>query len=460
MAKFTDKISTLINSQAPEFVVSDHPKFLEFVKAYYTFMESAELAVTQVENTDGLRLETETTTTSNLLLDGSRIDTDRTQLDAGDKILLESSAFGKFTRGETIIGQTSGATTTVLSEDLDNGRLFISAQDKFVIGETVLGTSSNASAVVNNYRPNPVTNIQELLNFRDPDKVISNFLTKFRNEFLNTLHETLDNGIYKRKLIKNVKSLYQAKGTNRGHELFFKLLFGLKSETIYPREQMLRVSDGNWDTKTILRVISTTGNTLNLIGRQITGLTSGATAIVENVFKFRIGANEVSEFILNADTITGTFVVSEEIRGTATDQDDTFIKANITGIPDAVTFTNDGTLYETDETISITASGTGAIIQINDIGRGGITDLYISDVGSGYSIGDELVFDNSGTTGSGASGFVSVVNGGITPEDGTDLQIIFEDNSGSVLLETASDGLSTILLETDEPGTIILEDGF
>ena len=460
MATFKDKISNLINQQVPEFVLEQHPKFLEFVKSYYSFMESAELVVTSVETTDGIQLETETAQENELILDGSRIDTDRTQLDAGDKILLESTAFGKFTRGETITGQTSNATATVLGEDLDNGRLFISAQDKFVIGETVLGNSSNASAIINNYKPNPVTNIQELLNFRDPDKVISNFLTKFRNEFLNTLPETLDDGIDKRKLIKNVKSLYQAKGTNRGHELFFKLLFGLKSETIYPREQMLRVSDGNWDTKTILRVISTTGNTLNLIGRQITGLTSGATAIVENVFKFRIGANEVSEFILNADTITGTFQTSEEIRGTANDDDDIFIKANITGIPEAVTFTNDGTLYEAEENIAITAGGTGAIVQVDNIGRGGLTDLFISDAGSGYSIGDELVFDNSGTTGSGAAGFVSVVNGGITPEVGTDLQIIFEDNSGSVLLETASDGLSTILLETDEPGTVILEDGF
>ena len=72
MAKFTDKISTLINSQAPEFVVADHPKFLEFLKSYYTFMESAEITVTSVQTTDGLRLESELTTdTSTLLLDAS-----------------------------------------------------------------------------------------------------------------------------------------------------------------------------------------------------------------------------------------------------------------------------------------------------------------------------------------------------------------------------------------------------
>ena len=207
MATFKDKISQLINSQAPEFVVEQHPKFLEFVKSYYTFMESAELDVTSVQTTDGIQLETETNQNNELILDGSRIDSDRTQLDAGDKILLESSAFGKFTRGETITGQTSGATTTVLTEDLNSGRLFISAQDKLIIGETVLGTSSNASAIVNNYKPNPVTNIQELLNFRDPDKAISNFLTKFRTEFLNTLPETLSSGVDKRSLIK-ISSLF------------------------------------------------------------------------------------------------------------------------------------------------------------------------------------------------------------------------------------------------------------
>ena len=460
MASFKDKISNLINSQAPEFVLEQHPKFLEFVKTYYSFMESAEMAVTSVQTTDGIQLETETAQNNELVLDGSRLDTDRTQLDAGDKILLESSFYGKFTRGETVTGQTSKATATILTEDLDNGRLFISAQDKFIIGETILGASSNASAIVNNYKPNPVTNIQELLNFRDPDKVISNFLTKFRNEFLNTLPETLVSGLNKRTLIKNVKSLYKAKGTNRGHEVFFKLLFGLQSETIYPREQMLRVSDGNWDTKTILRAISSVGNPLDLIGRQITGLTSGATAIIENIFKFQIGANEVSEFIINNETIVGDFIIGEEIRGTASDEDDTFIKANITGIPEAVTFTNDGALYEADENIAITAGGTGAIIQVDNIGRGGLTNLYVSSSGTGYSIGDNLIFNNSGTTGTGAVGFVSIVNGGFTPEDGTDLQIVFEDNSGSVLLESASDGINTILLETDEPGTILLEDGF
>ena len=420
MAKFTKKITNLINQQVPEFVLSDHPKFLEFVKSYYKFMESAEITLANIELTDGIQLETETAQTNSLVLDASKLDTDRTSLDAGDKILLEDSGFGKFQRGEIVTGQTSNATATVLSEDLVNNRLFISAQDKFIQDEVIIGATSTARATISNYKPNPVNNIQDLLNFRDPDKAISNFLTKFRNEFLNTLPEVLDTNVDKRKLIKNIKSVYRAKGTARGHEVFFRFLFNLDSEIFYPREQMLRVSDGQFDTKKILRAIGTVGETSNLIGRTITGQTSGATAAVENVFKFQIAQNEVSEFILNEDTIAGgPFVTGEEIRGTESDENDAFIKATVTGIPNVISITNDGNLLSSGDSITFSGAGNGAIIQVDNVGSGGITELLIDDAGTGYAIGDDITFTNTNTNGGGAVAKVSVVNGGITTETGT-----------------------------------------
>jgi len=400
-------------------------------------MESAELGVTSVQTTDGIQLETETAQQNGLILDGSKITSEKTQEDAGDKIILESSAFGKFTRGETITGQTSKATATIIAEDLDNRRLFISAQNKFKDGETILGSSSNASAVINSYKPNPVQTIQQLLNFRDPDKVISNFLTKFRNEFLNSIPENLNNSVDKRKLIKNIKSLYRAKGTSRGHELFFRLLFNEDSETIYPRENILRTSDGKWDTQLIMRAIQSsaqllTGDTANLVGRTITGETSGATAIIENVFKFQVGENIVTEFILNEDTISGTFQTNEVIRGTETNEDDIFIKATITGIPNSTTLTNDGSLYIEGETVSVTGGGVGTIINVDTIGRGSLTNFYVDAGGSGYEIGDDVVFDNTGTGGGSASAKVSVVNGGFTQEESTSTEedhLVLEDET-------------------------------
>ena len=134
--------------------------------------------------------------------------------------------------------------------------------------------------------------------------------------------------------------------------MFFKLLFNEKSETIYPRENMLRVSDGKWDSQLVLRCIGTSGDTLKLIGRTITqpnvaddATINKASAVIENAFKFQIGANEVTEFIINTESVSGTFVVGQSIQGTELDTDTEVIKATITGVPSTVSITNDGSLY-------------------------------------------------------------------------------------------------------------------
>ena len=420
MAKFSKKITNLLGSQVPEFVLEQHPKFVEFVRTYFTFMESAELTILNSQSTEGILLETETGQTNNLILNASRLGSEATQIDAGGKILQETSSFGAFTQNEIIKGSTSKAEAVILAEDNNNnGKFIITTQDKFIEGETIIGQSSNASGVIGSYRPNPVQNIQDLLNFRDPDKVIQHFLNQFRNEFMKTIPEDLHEDINKRNLIKNIKSLYRTKGTAKGHEIFFRLLFGLKSETFYPREQMLRVSDGEFTFNRVLRCINPVGNTGQLIGRQITGTTSGATAIVENISRFQIGATLVSEFLLNEESITGTFSVGEVVQGTATDTDDLFIKSTITGIPGTFTITNDGALYQNNDNIKLIGGGGGSFCQVENLGQGSISEFYINAAGNNYQIGDKLVFDNQNTDGAGAIAEVAVVNGAIAGETGS-----------------------------------------
>ena len=128
MADFKDKISNLINSQVPDFVLEDHPLFLDFVKAYYQLMESAEITLTNIGDPDHLLLEG--TTAGKIVVDGTNVSKD----DSGDNILLEDTSYGDFINGETITGSSSGATTTVLVEDVDDGaRLFVAHENKFVL---------------------------------------------------------------------------------------------------------------------------------------------------------------------------------------------------------------------------------------------------------------------------------------------------------------------------------------
>jgi hypothetical protein len=430
MAKFNDKISNLISSQLPDFVVEDHPKFLQFLKTYYTFMESAELQISDVQVTDGILLETETNQENRLLLDGGALGSEKTQLHAGSKLLLENSEYGKFTKGEIIRGQTSKAESSIIVEDVLNGRLYIASQDKFIQGEQIIGLTSNAIANIINYKPNPVQNIQQLLNFRDPDKTISFFLDKFRDEFLKTIPEKLSLNLNKRNLIKNIKSFYRLKGTKKGHEIFFKVLFNEESDTIYPRENILRVSDGKWNIKKIMRVIDNVGNTNDLIGRTITGLNSNATAIIENVFKYTYGGIRVSEFILNVDSIEGDFEISETIQGTASDVDDVFIKANITGLPSEIDITDGGSLNSINDTVTLSGGGQGALFSLDSIGSGSIEEIIIENQGYDFDIGDRLVFDNTGTNGAGAEAFVRIVNGGFHMEIGSvEAETLYSDKN-------------------------------
>ena len=434
MAKFDDKISNLINQQAPDFVLDDHPYFLEFVKSYYTFMESAELTLTNIGDPDVIQLETQTTNINKLLLDGSN----GQGLDSGDNLLLEDTSYGDFQNLETITGQTSGATATVLVEDIDNNsKLYISAQNKFIEGELIVGATSAAEATISTYRANPVQNIQQLLDYPDPDKTIQGFLTKFRNAFLQSIPDTLDSGVDKRKLIKNIKSLYRAKGTHKATEVFFKLLFNENAEVTLPKEQMIRVSDGKWDTQKVLRCIEVgTSDATKLIGQTITQANvagnasiNEATAIVENVFKFGIAGNTIVEIVLNEDSITGTFVTGQNITGTANDDDDVLVTATLSGIITTKTITNDGVGHSSGDSVTISGGGTGANIQVDTVGSGSIEEILVDSVGSGYEIGDVVNF----STGN-ASAKVSVVNGGIAPEanttgmDATD-HIVLEDET-------------------------------
>src|SRR6056300_1364663 len=454
MATFKDKISNLLNSQVPDFVLEDHPLFLDFVKAYYSFLESAEITLTNIGDPDHIQLETQTSQDNFLQLSATNNQGD----DNGDRILLEDTSYGDFVNGETITGQTSGATATILIEDVDGGsRLFVTHQNKFIEGELIIGSTSAAEATILKCRANPVQNIQQLLDYPDPDKTIQSFLTKFRNAFLASIPDTLDSDIDKRKLIKNIKSLYRAKGTKRASEIFFKLLFNETAEIRFPKENILRASDGKWDTQQVLRCLEVgTVNATNLIGQTITQANipsdsniNEATAIVENVLKYEIGGETVVEIVLGDETVSGTFVAGQNITGTDNTDEDVLITCNLKGIINSKTITNDGSLYNVGDTVVVSGGGNDAIIQVDAIGSGAINEIIVDNGGTGYQIGDTINFSFGN-----ARAAVSVVNGGITQEESdssTDDHIVLEDETvrgdpytGNKIVQESNTGVGDI----------------
>ena len=367
----------------------------------------------------------EETLTTNYILD-----------ETGEKVVLESSV-GKFTAGETIVGQTSGFTARVIVDDFDdNKRLFITSQQKFITGETITGSTSGATSTVVSYRGNPVQNIQQLLQFADVDNTVYDFLDKFRDAFMDSLPNTFADGLSKRKLLKNIKDMYAAKGTADGHKLFFRILFNEDATIIYPRDNMLRVSDGQWSTDKVIRVVEDgTSNFNNAVGQLVTGETSGASALIATVIKFREGATQIAELNLDANSVSGEFVAGETVTAT-----DTSIDLEISGVVKSIVIqanvTTGGSYYRFNDPVYLTSGGgSAASARVETISTGSIDEIMIENGGSGYAVGDELVFNVDNTEGKDVQARVAVVGGSFLLESLTSPDQLITENGDLLITE-------------------------
>ena len=427
------KISPLIDGQVPDYIQADHPVFVQFLEAYYKFLESGELTISGT--VDQVLLET--VSKNYLVLDGTNF----AGLNVNDRVVYESGSgtTSKFDNGETIIGDTSKASSTILVED--DERLFISANQRFIVGETVTGQTTGATATVVKYRANPVQNIQQLLDYANPDNTVDHFLTAFRDSFMESIPESLASGVSKRKLIKQIKDLYAAKGTSEGHKLFFRILLNEEALVDYPSKYMLRMSDGNWNIPTILRcTLDTDGlDPAEMQGQEIEGASSGTKAQIISVNVFNQGTDSIVEFGLRDDSIDGSgFSISETFTGIDVTAD-AQMQFTIQGIVIGSTISSAGSLYSVGDDVTLdTNIGNGlAEAKVASITTGSINDLIIEKVGSGYRVGDGLKFtnDSSDTNVNSAKAFVSVIGGRFLTEDDTATTITLEEGTRSSFIQ-------------------------
>ena len=141
---FDKKISPLLQEFVPEFLKSDHPKFVKFLKDYYRYLECGQLTINGEVN-----YVLQETTSTNYILN-----------EKGDENVVLEDSVAKFTVGETIKGLTPNATATVLIDDFDDNQvLYITSQNKFETNEEIQGLTSNARAKITQFRANPIQNL-------------------------------------------------------------------------------------------------------------------------------------------------------------------------------------------------------------------------------------------------------------------------------------------------------------
>ena len=93
---------------------------------------------------------------------------------------------------------------------------------------------------------------KDLRYLSDVDASITTFEESFFNMYASLIPRDVQ--VNKETLIKNVLPLYLARGNEKSFKLLFRLLFGDEVEVLLPKNNVLKVSDGQWTIDNILKL--------------------------------------------------------------------------------------------------------------------------------------------------------------------------------------------------------------
>ena len=158
---------------------------------------------------------------------------------------------------------------------------------------------------------NAVGESRKLLDYRDIDSTITEFLEFFQKKYLYGIPFNII--INKRYLLKHILDVYRSKGTIQCYKLLFRLIYNEDVEVYLPGQDMLRVSDGKWHQPKYLEV-SYTGNLKDLVGETVEGVSSGTTAVIENYVQETHNKNILNILYLsNIKPYGASFSIGEKI---------------------------------------------------------------------------------------------------------------------------------------------------
>ncbi|CAB4181010.1 hypothetical protein UFOVP1071_6 [uncultured Caudovirales phage] len=266
---------------------------------------------------------------------------------------------------------------------------------------------------------------RSMLDYKDVDTTLDSFIKFFKNKYINSLPETIVAD--KKLLLKHVTDLYNAKGTERGYKLLFRLLFNEDIDLYIPGEHLIRSSDAAWSVPTYIEV-SDSPYISSLNGKRIYSSGSG-TAVVESTLR-KIVQNKTVNLIY-ISSIDGEFKAGEQILS----YDVPTINQNnapiIVGSLSTITITTGGTNFKVGDLLDVTGSGSGAKAQVlsTDTQNGKVA-MYLKNGGFGYTVNAIIqvtgitTLDYSSTSNTFIVGeFVEQSNGTANTANGTVLSI-------------------------------------
>lgn len=360
MVKIPETISNLIESQFPEIYRDEGPNFVAFVKAYYEWLEQNHQLI-RLESNEGFEVgsivkQENVTGVVIAIIDGELLIQ-----------VSEAETFKCFNVCSELI-----PVTTVNKNDGKEYSSLISQG----------GTSKRLGVIFQ---------ARNLLSYRDIDQTIDLFIAHFKEKYLRNIEfDTVSN---KRLLIKNSLNLYRSKGTERAIDLFFRLVYGVNASVKRPADFLFQASASEWYKPTYLEISpNTVEKAIQMIGKELKGVTSGSKAFVEKYVKIKTSSG--FSHVLFVSNIKGLFKVGELISAS----DDLTDAPTIYGSLGSLSLTTNTFTFKVGDIVPLKSS-TG----INALGRvvevrfaTGQVEYELEDGGYGYTVnfgltGNDLV---------------------------------------------------------------------
>lgn len=262
---------------------------------------------------------------------------------------------------------------------------------------------------------------RDLFDYRDVDRTIDSFVVHFKEKYLRNL--PFDVVSDKRQLVKHIQDLYRSKGTERGTQLLFRLLYNADVNLYYPGEDVFKLSNGEWKVPEYIEVSPSAVNN-RFIGKNIFGTTSKATAFCERIVRRRVAGKFVDTLYITART--GDFAYNERIVLV----DDPTIEGSpkVIGSLSDLIVTNGGQDFNVGDVLNVTTgSGKQGKALVTSVStETGRVNFKIFNGGFGYTTNSEVIisernlvavnFTNTNTAISGFQQFETIVQPLLTIE--------------------------------------------
>jgi hypothetical protein len=227
----------------------------------------------------------------------------------------------------------------------------------------------------------------------DVDNNLEQFYSHFKSTFLDSFPEifaTNTDGLKpnKKTLLKKIKQFYGSKGTESAYRFLFRLLFDSNVQFYYPKNDILRASDGKWVEQVSIKV-TRNNETLHKYAeggkvQQYKDLyTLQAYATIDRVFQYYQNGVPITELYLT--DLVGNFLPNVEVVLTPPDSTfDPFTETTFSVLGDFYIQTA-GSNYNVGDVVYLQGDGVGFSAKVQQTGLdGAVKRIQIENSGINY----------------------------------------------------------------------------